>query len=157
MEQTAISNVADLERLRGRRAGESTWLTVTQHLVDAFAEVTNDRQWIHVDPERARRESPLGTTMAHGFLTLALLPSFLAECISFPTARLSLNYGFEKVRFVAPVPVGAQIRGVFTVEDVRPIDGGAQTAWQVDVEIRDAPKPALSARWLTRVLFATAA
>lgn len=154
MQHTAFANVADLERLRGRRAGESNWFTVTQHLVDAFAEVTNDHQWIHVDPERARVESPLGTTIAHGFLTLALLPSLIAECVSFPTARLSLNYGFEKIRFVAPVPVGAQIRGAFTIEDVRPIDGGAQTTWRVDVEIRDAPKPALSALWLTRVLFA---
>lgn len=154
MQHTAFANVADLERLRGRRAGESNWFTVTQHLVDAFAEVTNDHQWIHVDPERARRESPLGTTIAHGFLTLALLPSLIAECVSFPTARLSLNYGFEKIRFVAPVPVGAQIRGAFTIEDVRPIDGGAQTTWRVDVEIRNAPKPALSALWLTRVLFA---
>lgn len=153
MERTLFSVLGDLERARGRRVGESGWRTVTQELIDAFAQITGDRQWIHVDPARAQRESPLGTTIAHGFLTLALLPSMIAECVSFPTARLSLNYGFERIRFVAPVPSGAQIRGVFTIDDVRPIDGGAQTTWAVEVELRDAPRPALSAQWLTRVLF----
>lgn len=153
MQRTVFSTLGDLERARGSRVGESAWRTITQDVIDGFAEVTGDRQWIHVDSARAREESPLGTTIAHGFLTLALLPVMLAECISFPTARLSLNYGFERIRFVAPVPAEAQIRGVFTIDDVRSIDGGAQTTWAVEVELRDSPKPALAARWLTRVLF----
>jgi len=138
----------------GREAGVSEWLVVTQDLIQEFANLSGDRQWIHVDPERARRESPLGTTIAHGFLTLSLLPGLIAQCVSFPTARMSLNYGFERIRFVAPVPAGAQVRGVFSIEEVRPIEGGAQLTWRAEVELRDGAKPALSALWLTRVLFA---
>ncbi|HEX3465589.1 MAG TPA: MaoC family dehydratase [Candidatus Elarobacter sp.] len=154
MERVSFTSLADLQRVRGQRVGESAWFTVTQDLVDEFARLTNDPQWIHVDPERARRESPLGTTIAHGFLTLSLLSSMIEECIVFPTARMAFNYGFDRVRFVAPVPIGAQIRGTFALEDVREIEGGADMTWRVDVEIRDAPKPALAALWLTRVLFA---
>jgi acyl dehydratase len=149
-----FTNVADLERFRGKRVGASAWLTVTQALVDEFARVTGDHQWIHVDPERARRESPLGTTIAHGFLTVSLLPSMIQQCVGFPTARMSLNYGFDRLRFVAPVPVGSQVRGTFAVEDVRAVGDGAQITWRAEVEIRDAPKPALSALWLSRIFFA---
>ena len=154
MQQRAVfSSVADLSRLRGERVGESEWLTVTQQLIDEFAALTNDRQWIHVDPERARRESPLGTTIAHGFLTLSLLSSMIGQCVRFENVRASYNYGFERVRFVSPVPCGAQIRGNFTLADVRPVEGGAQVTWSVEIELRDASKPAVSALWLTRTLF----
>jgi len=154
MQRAIFTSVADLERMHGERVGESAWRTVTQELVDEFAHVSGDHQWIHVDPERARRESPLGTTIAHGFLTLSLLSSMTAEVISMPTARMSLNYGFDRLRFVSPVPVGSEIRGTFAIEDVRPIEDGAQITWRAEVEIRDAPKPALAALWLTRVVFA---
>ncbi|HYW52782.1 MAG TPA: MaoC family dehydratase [Candidatus Elarobacter sp.] len=157
MQRAVFSGVADLERLRGERAGESSWITVTQQLVDEFARVTRDPQWIHVDVERARHESPTGTTIAHGFLTLSLLSRMIAEVVSFPTARMSLNYGFDRVRFVAPVPVGSEIRGAFAVEDVKPVGGGAHVTWRADVEIRGAAKPALTALWLARVLFAETA
>jgi acyl dehydratase len=153
MPPTVFSSVADLERMRGQRVGESAWRTVTQELVDDFARVSGDHQWIHVDPERARRESPFGTTVAHGFLTLSLLSSLSAEVISMQNPRFGLNYGFDRVRFVSPVPVGSQIRGTFAIEDVRRLDDGAQITWRAEVEIRDAPKPALSAVWLTRVVF----
>jgi acyl dehydratase len=153
----AFSSVADLQQARGERIGASGWLTVTQAMIDDFAALTNDRQWIHVDPERARRESPLGTTIAHGFLTLSLLSSMIEQCVSFPTARAGYNYGFDRIRFAAPVPVNAQIRGVFAIENVRPIEGGADVTWRVSVEVRDAPKPALIATWLTRTLFRAAA
>ena len=154
MPPTVFTSVADLERMRGQRVGESAWRTVTQELVDDFARVSGDHQWIHVDPERARRESPFGTTVAHGFLTLSLLSSLSAEVISMQNPRFGLNYGFDRVRFVSPVPVGSEIRGTFAIEEVRPIDGGAQITWRAEVELRDAPKPALSALWLTRVIFA---
>jgi acyl dehydratase len=154
MPQTVFTSVADLERMRGQRVGESAWRTITQALVDEFAQVSGDHQWIHVDPERARRESPFGTTVAHGFLTLSLLSSLSAEVIGMQNARMGVNYGFDRVRFVAPVPVGVQIRGTFAIEDVRAVNGGAQITWRVEVEVRDAPKPALSALWLTRVMFA---
>ena len=154
MPQTVFTSVADLERMRGQRVGESAWRTVTQELVDDFARVSGDHQWIHVDPERARRESPFGTTVAHGFLTLSLLSSLSAEVISMQNPRFGLNYGFDRVRFVSPVPVGSEIRGTFAIEEVRRLDDGAQITWRAEVEIRDAPKPALSAVWLTRVMFA---
>jgi len=157
MQPAVFNSVADLERLRGERVGESDWLTVTQELVNEFADATNDHQWIHVDPERARRESPLGTTIAHGFLTLSLLPSLIQQVVSYPTARMSLNYGFERVRFVSPVPVGSEIRGVFGIEEIRRIEGGAQTTWRVEVEVRGAPRPALSALWIGRTYFAESA
>jgi acyl dehydratase len=153
MSQTVFADVADLERMRGQRVGESAWRTVTQELIDDFARVSGDHQWIHVDAERARRESPLGTTIAHGFLTLSLLSSLSAEVMRMANARMGLNYGFDRVRFVAPVPAGSQIRGTFAIDDIRSVDGGAQITWRVEVEIRDAPKPALSALWLTRVVF----
>jgi acyl dehydratase len=154
MPLAVFTSVADLERMRGQRVGESAWRTVTQELVDDFARVSGDHQWIHVDPERARRESPFGTTVAHGFLTLSLLSSLSAEVISMQNPRFGLNYGFDRLRFVSPVPVGSQIRGTFAIEDVRRLDDGAQITWRAEVEIRDAPKPALSAVWLTRVVFA---
>ena len=154
MQPTEFSSVADLERSRGARVGASAWSRVTQAMVDAFAEVTGDRQWIHVDPERARRESPMGGPVAHGFLTVSLLPSLIAQCVRFPNARLSLNYGFDRLRFVSPVPVGAEIRATFVLDDVRAVDGGAQLTWRVEVEVRGAERPALAALWLTRVLFA---
>jgi acyl dehydratase len=154
MERAVFTSAEDLERARGERVGESAWFTVTQELVDEFARITDDLQWIHVDPERARRESPFGTTVAHGFLTLSLLSKMIGEVLSFPTARMGVNYGFDRVRFVSPVPVGAQIRGVFAVEDVRRIEGGAQTTWRVEVEVRGSSKPALSALWIGRTLFA---
>ncbi|MEA2721072.1 MAG: hypothetical protein QOJ39_2936 [Candidatus Eremiobacteraeota bacterium] len=156
MQPVVFSSADDLERMRGERVGASDWLTVTQELVDEFARVTNDQQWIHVDPERARRESPMGTTIAHGFLTLSLLPSLIQQVVSYPTARMSLNYGFDRLRFVSPVPVGSEIRGVFAVEEVRRIEGGAQTTWRVEVEVRGAPRPALSALWIGRTYFANA-
>jgi acyl dehydratase len=153
MQRAIFTSVADLERMHGERVGVSAWRTVTQELIDDFARVSGDHQWIHVDPERARRESPLGTTIAHGFLTLSLLSSMAAEVYGMPTARFGLNYGFDRLRFVSPVPVGSEIRGTFAIEDVRALDDGAQITWRAEVEIRAAPKPALAALWLTRVVF----
>jgi acyl dehydratase len=152
--QRVFSSADELERARGERIGESAWIPITQELVDEFARVTNDSQWIHVDPERARRESPLGTTIAHGFLTLSLLSSMIGDVVRFANARMSLNYGFDRVRFVSPVPVGSEIRGVFGIDDVRRIDGGAQVTWRAEVEVRGAPRPAVSALWIGRTLFA---
>jgi acyl dehydratase len=153
--RTNFSSLADLESAAGQYVGESAWQTITQELIDEFARVTNDRQWIHVDPERARRESPLGTTIAHGLLTLSLLPSMIQQCISFPTARMSVNYGFDRIRFVAPVPSGSRVRGSFSIESVRPIPNGADITWRAEVHVHGTDKPALSALWLTRVIFAT--
>src|SRR6516162_8233270 len=95
----------------GREAGVSRWLTVTQEMIDRFADVTADHQWIHVDVERARRESPFGATIAHGFLTTSLLPKMIHEAVEMEIpSRLRVNYGFNRLRFAAPVPAGARIR-----------------------------------------------
>ena len=154
MERIVFSSIADLERVRGQRVGESAWLTITQQMIDDFASVTGDHQWIHVDPERARRDSPLGTTIAHGFLTLSLLSKMMGECVRMEGALMSLNYGFDRVRFVSPVPVKSEIRGAFALEDVRAVEGGAaQLSWRAEVELRGSAKPALAAVWLSRILF----
>jgi acyl dehydratase len=121
-------------------------------MIDEFADVTGDRQWIHVDVERAKRESPFGTTIAHGFLSLSLLSQFMASAIAFPTAKMGVNYGFERVRFISPVRSGSEIQASFTLEEVKPADIGVQCAWAVEVRARDAAKPALAAVWLSRVV-----
>jgi len=149
---TAFEDVASLERAVGAGPFYSPWITVTQKMIADFAEVTGDRQWIHLDVERAKRESPFGTTVAHGFLTLSLLSQMIAGAIAFPKAKMGVNYGFERVRFISPVPAGAEIRGAFTLQDVKPADSGVQLAWGVEVAARDAAKPALAAVWLSRIV-----
>jgi acyl dehydratase len=151
-ERVLFDDVAALERAIGEPPLRSAWLTVTQAMIGEFAELTGDRQWIHLDVERARRESPYGTTIAHGFLTLSLLPQLIQGTLAFPFASASINYGFDRVRFLNAVPAGSAIRGVFALASVRRNAGGADLAWNVEVELRDAAKPALAATWLSRVL-----
>ena len=135
----------------GREAGASEWLTVTQDLIDQFAALTGDRQWIHVDLERARRESPFVATIAHGFLTVGLLSRLVSQAVDLHTgSKLRVNYGFNKLRFPAPVPAGARIRAHVTPNAVREIEGGVEIAWGVIVEIENQAKPALAAEWLVR-------
>lgn len=143
-----------LAALRARVGGEvgvSGWVTVSQAMIDAFAEVTGDHQFIHVDPERAAG-TPFGGTVAHGFLTLSLLSRFGYDARPrLAGTRMSLNYGFDRVRFVAPVPAGARLRGRFRLiglDDATP--GEVSFRWQVTVEIEGAERPALVADWLTR-------
>ncbi len=139
----------------GREVGVSQWLTVTQERIDRFADVTDDHQWIHVDPERARRESPFGTTIAHGFLTTSLLPRMLHEAVTMEIpSRLTVNYGFNRLRYVSPVPSGSRIRTHVTVNGVRDVEGGCEIAWGVTVEIEGKAKPALVAEWLIRIYYA---
>ncbi|HUA08605.1 MAG TPA: MaoC family dehydratase [Candidatus Acidoferrales bacterium] len=148
-----IATIGDLDAVRGTRV-ESAWRTVTQAMIDTFAAVTDDRQWIHVDPPRAAAESPFHTTIAHGFLTLSLLSAMLGECVSLPGV-VAINYGFERVRFLAPVPSGARVRGRFTLGDVQPHGKGAVNAvWEVEVEIEGGEKPAVAATWIVRLMFA---
>jgi acyl dehydratase len=139
----------------GREAGVSRWLTVTQEMIDRFADVTADHQWIHVDVERARRESPFGATIAHGFLTTSLLPKMIHEAVEMEIpSRLRVNYGFNRLRFAAPVPAGARIRAHITPNAVKDIEGGCEIAWGVTVEIENHAKPALAAEWLIRIYYA---
>jgi acyl dehydratase len=138
-----VKNTEELERLVGTELGVSDWLDVTQALVDGFAEVTGDRQWIHIDPERARRESLFGGTIAHGYLTLSLIPILVGGMLRFEGARARINYGLDRVRFPSPVRVGARIRGRFAVLGVERVGAdAARLRARVTIEIEGETKPA---------------
>lgn len=133
----------------GHEVGTSEWITITQAQIDEFAEATGDRQWIHVDPVRAAA-GPFGTTIAHGFLTLSLLPQMAESAIELGGVRMGVNYGLNKVRFPAPVPVGSRLRGHFKLTAFEPIDGGAQITMEVTMEREGSTKPVCVAESLSR-------
>jgi acyl dehydratase len=144
-----------MRQLLGRDLVCPQTLTMTQERIGQFARASEDFQWIHVDPERSARESPFKTTIAHGFLSLALLTWFLERTLVFEGGTMGINYGLDKVRFVRPAPVGAQLSGRFTLVELHPHAWGAQLHW--DAVVTDEPdaaagwhKPILAARWLTR-------
>lgn len=141
------------QALVGQEIGLSDWITVTQDQIDTFAQCTNDHQFIHVDPVAAAK-TPFGSTIAHGFLTLSLLSSMAYQMPGIDGTVMAVNYGFDKVRFVSPVKVGARIRGRLVLtkfEEIRP--GEVQTTMNVTVEIEGQDKPALVAEWLGRRYF----
>jgi acyl dehydratase len=128
----------------------SGWLAVDQRMIDIFADATRDHQFIHVDPERARAEGPFGGTVAHGFLTLSLLSTLAFEALpGVEGTRMGINYGFEKVRFIAPVRSGARVRGRFRLVGLTERAVSLQSAWDVTLEIEGGRKPALTAHWIT--------
>ncbi len=130
--------------------GTSEWLTISQEQIDGFAEATGDRQWIHVDPERAAT-GPFGTTVAHGFLTLSLLPSLMPQVLLITDRRMTVNYGVEKVRFTSPVPVGSRVRLRASLLAAEPRGEGVQMRLGVQIEIEGREKPALVGESLTLV------
>lgn len=133
----------------GQVVGTSDWITITQERIDEFARATGDLQWIHVDPVRAAA-GPFGTTIAHGFLTLSLLPLMADSAIELGGVRMGVNYGLNKVRFPAPVPVGSRLRGVFKLVGFEPIEGGAQITMEVTMERDGSAKPVCVAESLSR-------
>ena len=145
-----INGLEELKAAEGEVLGTSDWHEVTQDDINAFADVTGDHQWIHVDPERAAA-GPFGTTIAHGYLTLALLPAFL-ERVFEPEARLTVNYGLNRVRFTAPVPVGSRLRARFEVVSASETTGGVQLALAATVEREGGDKPACVAEAVYRLL-----
>lgn len=148
-----ISSVADLRAAIGKELGPGEWFTVEQSRIDGFADDTEDHQWIHVDPERAA-SGPFGTTVAHGFLTLSLVPHLADGVRRLDGVRMGINYGLDKVRFPTPVPVGSRVRATVVVTDVTDLpDGGVQMVNRVTVELEDAPKPACVADMVTRTYF----
>jgi acyl dehydratase len=152
MPQRVIDGVAELKDLLGQEVGISDWFTVTQERINAFAEVTEDRQWIHCDADRALTESPYGTTIGHGYLTLSLLGHFLSQAVRIRGAfSRRINYGLNRVRFPAAVPAGARIRARFTVQAVEEIPGGLQIVWGVTMECDGQPKPVMVAETLSRL------
>ena len=144
-----VVDVTELPTLKGRDLGTSRWLTVTQDQISTFATLTGDEQWIHVDSERAKA-GPFGSTIAHGFLSLSLLPMLLAQVYRIEGTRMGVNYGLNRVRFTAPVPVGSQVRGNVELADVADVTGGVQLTTKVTVEIAGSERPALVAEWVTR-------
>ena len=143
---------SDLSQWIGRDVAVSDWLQVTQATVNEFADATGDQQWIHVDPERAARETPFGGTIAHGFLTLSLLPRLYQTCIEISPRRMGINVGFNRVRFTAPVRVGTRIRARYALDSLETVSGGVQFVWKVTIEAEGADKPACVAEWVTRAL-----
>ncbi|HEX4081447.1 MAG TPA: MaoC family dehydratase [Acidimicrobiales bacterium] len=142
--------VDEFHAVAGKHLGYSDWLVIEQDRVNQFADATGDHQWIHVDPERAVRESPFGGPIAHGYLTLSLVPVLLDDVLTVEGLTSGLNYGCNKVRFTAPVPVGSAVRLGVTVASVDDVPGGVQVAFDAAVEVRDAPKPACVAQVIYR-------
>lgn len=151
MPQRVIDGVAELRGLVGQEGGVSDWFAVTQDRINAFAEVTEDRQWIHLDAGRAKAESPYGTTIAHGYLTLSLLSHLLSQAVkvSGPFSRV-INYGLNRVRFPAAVPADGRIRARCTLQAVEEVPGGMQVTWAVTMECEGQPKPVMVAESLAR-------
>ena len=148
-----MSKITDLSALRDRLGQEiavSDWIEVTQQRIDRFAEATDDRQWIHIDPARAASESPFKTTIAHGFLTLSLVSVLMKQALSFGAVRIAINYGVNRVRFVSPVPAGARIRGRFAPIAVDETAGAVQVTWSVTIDREHTDKPCAVVEWIVR-------
>jgi acyl dehydratase len=144
-----FAHLKDLQAMVGQPIGVSAWIDVDQKRIDQFAQATGDHQWIHVDPVRAA-SGPFGKTIAHGFLTLSLVPELFATAFDIGDVRMGVNYGLNKVRFTAPVPSGSRVRGHFVLKAYEPIEGGAQLAVEVKVELEGSDKPACVAETLSR-------
>ena len=144
-----FQTIAELKDLVGQEIGVSDWITVTQGRIQLFADATNDHQWIHLDAERAKA-GPFGATIAHGFLTLSLLPEMAASAFAVSETRMGVNYGLNKVRFPAPVPSGSRLRGRFKLVGYEPLEGGAQLTVQVTMEREGSEKPVCIAESIGR-------
>jgi acyl dehydratase len=145
--------ITDVRALRDRIGEEiavGDWFEVSQARINQFAEATGDAQWIHVDPARAAAESPFKTTIAHGFLTLSLLSSLIRDAMTFHGLRMAINYGMNRMRFVAPVPAGSRIRARFMPVSVDDASGSVQVTWQVTIDREHSDKPCCVAEWIVR-------
>jgi acyl dehydratase len=148
---TTRTTVAELPGLKGRAIGTSDWIEVTQHRVDLFADATDDHQWIHVDVQRAERESPFGGPIAHGYLTLSLIVPLYDQVLTVTDASMGVNYGLNKLRFPAPVPVGSRVRLLAEMKDVEEVAGGYQITIGGVIEREGADKPVCIAELLFRI------
>lgn len=149
-----ITSLEELRSLIGQEVAVGDWFEVTQDRINQFAEATGDYQWIHLDTERARAESPYGATIAHGFLTLSLLSHLMAQTVQIKVPiKMGINYGLNKVRFVSAVPAGARVRPRATLQNLEEIPGGQQLTWAITIECEGGNKPACVAEWLVRHYF----
>lgn len=144
-----FAHLQDLQALVGQEIGLSEWVGVEQKRIDQFAEATGDHQWIHIDPVRAAK-GPFGKTIAHGFLTLSLLPELFANAFQVDDVRMGVNYGLNKVRFTAPVPSGSRVRGRFVLREYQPLEGGAQLTVEATIELEGSSRPACVAETISR-------
>jgi acyl dehydratase len=149
-----FNSIEDLQPLVGQEVAVSDWITIDQERINRFAEATSDHQWIHVEPERAKA-GPFGTTVAHGFLTLSLLPWLTQQAMVIRSTKMGVNYGLNKVRFPAPVPVGSRLRARFKLEKFEMLEAlhgisGAQLVWEVTVEREGSKKPVCVAQSISR-------
>src|SRR3954468_6880676 len=144
---TTTTTIAELPSLKGQELGTSDWYEVTQEAVNLFADATGDHQWIHIDVERAKKESPYGGPIAHGYLTLSLLVPLVSQTYTITDAKMGVNYGLNKVRFPAPVPVGSTAGARAPLRDVREAPGGLQTPFAFPIEREGGDKPVCIAEW----------
>jgi len=146
-----ITSLEELRSLEGQEVAVSDWFEVTQERIHLFAEATGDHQWIHVDVERAKNESPYGTTIAHGFLTLSLLSYLMSQSVKVNLPiRMGINYGLNKVRFPSAVTAGSKVRARAALQSLEEIPGGQQLVWNITVEREGVDKPCCVAEWLVR-------
>jgi acyl dehydratase len=151
MAPVVLANLDDLKNFVGREIGVTDWLQVTQERIQQFAEATEDRQWIHLDTDRAKRESPYGTAIAHGFLTLSLISYLMKQAVRIQRGfRMAVNYGLNRVRFPAPVPAGSRIRARFTLASLEELPKGIEAVFSVTVESEGKEKPCCVAVWIVR-------
>ena|ERR1051326_1361210 len=154
MAQRVIHSIQELRSLVGHEVAVGDWFTLDQSRINTFAEATEDRQWIHVDADRARTELPQGKTIAHGFLTLSLLSFLVKEAVAVKVNfSRAINYGLNRVRFPTPVPAGAQIRVRLKLVSVEDVSGGIQVCWAATLDVDGESKPALVAEWLLRYYY----
>lgn len=145
-----FNTIAELAACTGQEVAVSDWITITQQQINLFADATHDHQWIHVDPEKAAA-GPFGAPIAHGFLTLSLIPKFFDASLQITGSRMGVNYGLNRVRFTAPVPVGSRLRGRMRLLAAEPVEkDGMQLTWQITVEIEGSDKPVCVAESLVR-------
>ena len=153
MAKIRFDTVEQLREKIGAEIAVGDWYPVTQEQINLFAEATGDYQWIHLDEKRAAKESPFGTTIAHGFLTLSLLPRVMGDTVELPPAKMTVNYGLNRVRFAAPVPAGSRVRPGMTLLAVDEVTGGVQLTWRGIIEVEGSEKPACIAENLSRLYF----
>ena len=151
MARTVNATPEGLQAIQGQEAGVSDWIELSQERIDRFADVTGDHQWIHLDRERAERESPYGTTIAHGFLTLSLLSTLFRDAVTVEGGfQRMINYGLNRVRFPAPAPSGCRIRGRFELAEFRELPDGIEMIWKSTIEREGGGKPCAVAEWVLR-------
>ncbi|MEM7510572.1 MAG: MaoC family dehydratase [Bacteroidota bacterium] len=146
--KTTLTNIADLKAYVGKELGLSGWTTITQEDINTFAEVTGDHQWIHVDVERCKKESPFKQPIAHGFLVLSLASKISYEALTVENVSMGVNYGLDKVRFTSPTPVNSKVRGRVSLMDYEERDGGARYKVQITFELEGSDRPACVAEFI---------